>query len=128
MVALRLLWGMCMFYGGCGSTCPLTTVRYAPICTGINSSATGCSTTAGPTGTWIPTISLPSGDATEYGNTNNGYIYYVGGCTSGCGGSTPVKSQLFTIFPLIPLGHLAQVTLLPGKQLQALTRLSFCKL
>jgi hypothetical protein len=75
--------------GGAGSAI-FNSVYYALICNGSNNGVGGCSTTAGPIGTWYATTSIIF--PTSYGQAvaYDGYLYDVGGNASAATAFTAV--------------------------------------
>ena len=61
----------------------LSDIQYALICTGSNSGVGGCSSTAGDIGTWSSAGSLLGVRKGHVMTALNGYMYSIGGCTTG---------------------------------------------
>ncbi len=64
------------------TTSAVLTVNYALICTGSNNGVGGCSTTAGPVGTWAATTSLGTVSYAATSVTYAGYIYQINSSAS----------------------------------------------
>ena len=75
--------------GGAGSAV-FNSVYYALICNGSNNGVGGCSTTAGPIGTWYATTSIIFPASYGQAVASDGYLYDIGGYTSAATAFTAV--------------------------------------